>query len=346
VRFIVTEALFVLPLISLLVGFSASALGSWLSVIDQPGGEHKTHSIPTPLVGGMAIATPFLLACALELWQSPESLLHGALLLAVGAAFLLGYFDDRAPMSSRFRLLAGTALALACVTMVPSFVVEAFNFAFLSEPISLQPFAILFSVLVIVGLMNAVNMADGTNGLACGLCLIWTLFFLVFAPPEVYGVLVVLAVSTFVTLIFNLRGKLFLGDSGSYALGLTISLLSIYVYNNAIGTLHADVVVVWFLVPVVDCLRLMTIRACERRSPTSPDTNHLHHRLHRLVPRSYALLIYWLLVAIPGAFAIAMPSLAGYIVLGVFGVYLGLLGLTSSWLPAVKLKIQASYSPD
>jgi hypothetical protein len=58
------------------------------------------------------------------------------------------------------------------------------------------------------------------------------------------------------------------------------------------------------------------------------------------------LLIYWLLVAIPGAFAIAMPSLAGYIVLGVFGVYLGLLGLTSSWLPAVKLKIQASYSPD
>jgi UDP-GlcNAc:undecaprenyl-phosphate GlcNAc-1-phosphate transferase len=228
--------------------------------------------------------------------------------------------------------------------MVPSFVVEAFNFAFLSEPIPLHPFAILFSVLVIVGMMNAVNMADGTNGLACGLCLIWTLFFLVYAPPEAFAVLVVLGVSIFVTLIFNLRGRLFLGDSGSYALGLTISLLSIYVYNNAIGTLHADIVVVWFLVPVVDCLRLMTIRVCERRSPTSPDTNHLHHRLDRVVPAPYALFIYWLLVALPGAFAIALPSLAGYFVLGVFGVYLGLLVLTSSWLSAVKHKIQASYS--
>jgi hypothetical protein len=88
----------------------------------------------------------------------------------------------------------------------------------------------------------------------------------------------------------------------------------------------------------------MTIRVCERRSPTSPDTNHLHHRLDRVVPAPYALFIYWLLVALPGAFAIALPSLAGYFVLGVFGVYLGLLVLTSSWLSAVKHKIQASYS--
>ncbi len=122
-----------------------------------------------------------------------------------------------------------------------------------------------------------------------------------------------------------------MGDSGAYALGMAIALLTIYVYNTTSGTLHADVVVVWFIVPVLDCLRLMVTRISERRSPGSPDADHLHHRLQRLLPRWAALFQYWALVAVPGALAIAMPSLAPAMVLAVSGIYLSLLVLTSDW---------------
>ena len=48
---------------------------------------------------------------------------------------------------------------------------------------------------------------------------------------------------------------------------------------------NADAVVAWFIVPVIDCLRLMAGRALQRRSPMTPDTDHLHHRLQKIMPK-------------------------------------------------------------
>ncbi len=318
-----------LILISLAICFHATTVGTWLKVIDHPDGTRKTHSAATPLVGGLALTAPFLMACAYRLWESPDRAVVGALMIAVGGAFLVGFLDDRSPTPVRFRILAVIALVLVSLEIAPAFVVAHFNFSFLGEAIQLNPFTGIFTVLVVVGMLNAMNMTDGMNGLLCGLSLIWSVFLLFYAPPQIAPLLVLLAICIFVTMIFNLRGRLFLGDSGAYALGMAIPLLTIYVYNSTSGTLHADVVVVWFIVPVLDCLRLIVTRLSEHRSPGSPDTNHLHHRLQRLLPRWGALLQYWALVAVPGAIAIAMPSLAPVMVATVVGLYIGLLVLTS-----------------
>ncbi len=333
-----------LPLVSLGVGFRAHAIGTWLRVVDHPDGTRKTHSAATPLVGGLAVTAPFLMACAYRLWESPDSAVAGALVIAVGGAFLLGFFDDRKPMAVSVRFFAVIALVLVSLGIAPAFMVAHFNFSFLGEAIQLHSFSIIFTVLVVVGMLNAMNMVDGMNGLLCGLCLIWSVFLLFYAPPQIAPVLVLLANCILVTMIFNLRGRLFLGDSGAYALGMAIALLTIYVYNTTSGTLHADVVVVWFIVPVLDCLRLMVTRIGEHRSPWSPDANHLHHRLQRLLPRWAALFQYWALVAVPGAFAIAIPSLAAVIVLTVSGIYLGLLVLTSEWFVG-RLRGSAASEP-
>ncbi len=58
---------------------------------------------------------------------------------------------------------------------------------------------------------------------------------------------------------YNLLGNLFLGDAGSYSIGATIGLLMIYVHNEADGALPMLTVVLWLVVPVVDCLRVMMI---------------------------------------------------------------------------------------
>ena len=178
-------------------------------------------------------------------------------------------------------------------------------------------------------MMNAINMLDGMNGLAGGLCLIWTLFLLVYAPPEIFSLLVLLALCLFVSLVFNLADKLFLGNSGSYACGLTISLLTIYTYNKSPVRLPADVVVVWFIVPVLDCLRIMLTRALQGRSPLSADTNHLHHCLQRWLPKRWVVISIWALVTIPGLAAMVVPSWTLAAVLATTGVYAGLFVLSS-----------------
>jgi UDP-GlcNAc:undecaprenyl-phosphate GlcNAc-1-phosphate transferase len=340
----VLPAIFVLVLVSLLVGLYASTLGKCLGVIDNPGQLHKTHHKPTPLVGGFAIALPVITYCALSLWERPDNSVHAALFVTISGAFIMGYFDDRRSLPSLFRLLCGVALALTSISILPASVVPDFDFTFLSQPILLTPFAVAFSVLVIVGMMNAINMLDGMNGLASGACLIWALFLLFYAPPDIFPLVVLLALCLFVTLIFNLRGKLFLGDSGSYATGLTIALVTVYTYNMTEGRLYADIVVAWFIVPVIDCLRLMAVRAFERRSPMSADTKHLHHRLVRLMPKGWVVMTIWAMVALPGLVSLVVPSWTLPAVLAVTGTYSALLLLSSDLLTARK-KSMGGISP-
>lgn len=322
-------SVYLLPIIAVLVGLGALPLGKRLGVMDIPGLSHKTHDRPTPLVGGFSVALPLLVYCMLRLWDRPDSILYAALTITLGGAFFMGFFDDRRHLPSLFRLLYGVALALTAIAIVPAFVVPHFDFAFLSAPLWLTPFATAFSVLVIVGMMNAVNMMDGMNGLASGLCLIWAFFLLFYAPPEIFPLVTLLTLCLFVALMFNLRGKLFLGDSGTYVAGLTISLLTVYTYNMTEGRLYADAVVAWFIVPVVDCLRLMAVRAVHRRSPMSPDTNHLHHRLQRLMPKAWVVPAVWAMVALPGLVAMVVPPWTLGAVLSVTILYFGLLVVSS-----------------
>lgn len=335
-----SPAVFVLPVLSILIGLRAQKIGRCLGIIDHPGHLHKTHEEPTPLVGGFSVALPTLSFCVVYLWQRPDSLLYSALMVGISGAFLMGFFDDRRSLSSSFRLLYGTALALVSIAILPAFVVRDFDFTFLSDPVPLAPFAVGFSVLVIVGMMNATNMIDGVNGLAGGLCLIWTLLLLYYTPPETFPILLLLALCLSVTLIFNLRGKLFLGDSGTYSLGLAISLLTIYTYNKSELRLPADTIVAWLIVPVLDCLRLMVGRALNRRSPMVADTNHLHHLLQRLLPKSWVVITIWLMVVAPGFMSIAVPDLTLPAVLTVAVLYIGIVLWTSRRSADVKHSIK------
>ena len=111
-----------------------------------------------------------------------------------------------------------------------------------------------------------------------------------------------------ILLPYNLLGALFLGDAGSYSIGATIGLLMIYVHNQADGALPMLTVVLWLMVPVVDCLRVMMTRSGDERSPLSADKNHLHHRLARHWRWPICLLIYLGLVAAPGSVGRSVPG--------------------------------------
>jgi UDP-GlcNAc:undecaprenyl-phosphate GlcNAc-1-phosphate transferase len=80
-----------------------------------------------------------------------------------------------------------------------------------------------------------------------------------------------------VILGFNLRGKLFLGDGGAYALGILMGCGAILTYSANPGTVFADTIVVWLALPVFDCLRVIFRRKLAGESPFLPQRDHLHH---------------------------------------------------------------------
>ncbi|MBT4486250.1 MAG: undecaprenyl/decaprenyl-phosphate alpha-N-acetylglucosaminyl 1-phosphate transferase [Rhodospirillaceae bacterium] len=294
--------------ISALFSVFARPIGARLGVMDAPDGMRKIHPVVTPLTGGLAVGLPTLLA-----------LLHGALAtsflplyLAMAAAglacLLLGLLDDRAHIRPTYRLLLSLLLALAVLEVVPALKVTFLHFSFLGQVLFLEEFALVFTAICIVGLQNAVNMADGKNGIVMGLCLFWCLELLLFAPDHVRPVLFALGAALVVALAFNLRGRIFLGDSGSYSLSFIIALLAIYVYDIAFTTLPADLIVLWFLIPVVDCLRVMASRVARGQSPFASDRGHLHHFLYRRLPWRWGLAVYLGLAGVPGLLASFAPD--------------------------------------
>ena len=86
--------------------------------------------------------------------------------------------------------------------------------------------------------------------------------------------------------------------------------LTLHVYAVGFEELHADVIALWFLIPIVDALRLMAARLIAGNSPFAADRNHFHHLLQELLPWHWGwrLGLYLGLVAVPGALAISYPD--------------------------------------
>lgn len=294
--------------LTLAICMFADTVARLLRVVDVPDGSRKRHSGQTPLVGGLAVLLPVLLV-ALGLSTSiQDAPFYLTLAGAMGALFVLGLIDDRKRIRPIWRLICSAALSVMVLRIFPEFEVRFLHFSVVEHSVRLGTWAAVFSVLCLVGLQNAVNMADGKNGLVLALSLVWGAMLFLYSPPGLQPILIIFLAAVAVALPFNLRGRLFLGDSGAYALSVLLGLLAIYVYNRGIRGPAADVVALWFLIPVVDCLRLIVVRILTGKSPFRGDANHLHHVLNHLMPWRWGLLVYVGFVAIPSLLAWAYPE--------------------------------------
>ncbi len=292
----------------------AGPLGRAFGLLDFPDtdGGRKRHAEITPLVGGIALAVSALLACVLTvrlLPSGPWVVQHLVWLGSVTAAmYVVGFFDDRFHLSPLLRLaLAMLALFLTLMS-APDFSLGMLRFAGQDHVLLLGGWGDWFALLCLVGLLNAVNMADGKNGIILCLGLVWTAVLACHLGDAFAPVLSGVGVALAVLLVFNLRGRLFMGDGGSYALSALFGLLAIYAYNNDFAAMRADDVAVMFAVPVFDTVRLMTVRLVAGRSPFLGDRDHLHHHLHQRFGWPLGLWVYVALVALPNAAALVWPG--------------------------------------
>lgn len=281
----------------------APKVADLLKVIDNPGAQdHKKHLKPTPLVGGLAAIPP---AMAMLVYANSTSLASdaqapavSALLLAGLSSMLVGFFDDRRHIPALTRLLLCALIFGITVAIAPEITVTTLDIQGLAFRLELGVLAVPFTMLCLLAFQNAVNMADGRNGLVTGLALIWLINLLSYNPGFLLLSLIALTLSLLLVTAANIGGRLFLGDAGSYGLGAIIGLSTIWVHRQNIG-LHTIDVAIMFFFPICDMFRLIVFRILSGRHPFAADHHHLHHYLDRSIGWMWGRNIYLVAAGMP-----------------------------------------------
>ena len=292
---------------------------------------------PVPRFGGIGIAGGFV-AVLLLLAFVPlkakgidlRTLLGGNLgvvLLGGSAACLLGFWDDLFVIRARYKFAGQVGIALLTVVYGP--VVESVNLPFFGTQISLGALAIPLTMLWIVGLMNAINLVDGIDGLAGGIAMVAVGFMAIIAGiwnhPEWVLVCLVLCGATLGFWVFNKpTAAIFMGDSGSMLLGYLLATLALEVARvPQTGVVHLAPVVI-LAIPILDTIFALFRRYLKGIPFYSADRDHLHHRLLQRGLRPWqALTVLLGLGTLFGGLGVGMllrPEWQGYLVLAALGL--------------------------
>lgn len=280
-----------------------------LNWLDQPS-PRRTHTQPTPRIGGLPLAAAFLAALlfTLSFPRGDEHELPRVLGLILGTALIavVGLVDDVRELKpvALFAMQFGAAgIAIASgvrITEIPNPLGGAG--IFLSEWLG-----IAFTLFWIVGMMNTLNFLDGLDGLVGGVtCIAGAVLFLHTFRLEQYSLaLLPLALigAALGFLFFNFPpARIFLG-SGAYILGFALAVLSI------IGGAKVATALLALAIPILDVAWQILNRLRAGRSPFSGDRGHLHHRLYDMGFSTRAIvLFYYALTALFGALALWLPS--------------------------------------
>ena len=283
----------------------------------------KVHTMPVPRLGGLSFFPVILMSMFLVIgfrlyfWDMDTSslsfnMLYEYLFLFVGMTllYLVGVCDDLVGVGYRYKFAVQIAAAFLLVLSGNWFDSFGGLFGIYSVPVWV---GVPFTVFIVVYITNAINLIDGIDGLASGLCCIAlsvlsVIFFL--RGQYVYALLAICTLGILMPFwCYNVFGnanrghKLFMGDAGSLTLGYVISFLIIHmsVTNEVSPTLSNPYMVIAFstvLVPLLDVIRVVLHRLREHKNPFLPDKNHFHHKLLRTGMRVRVVMVTILGIAV------------------------------------------------
>ena len=215
-------------------------------------------------------------------------------------------FDDFYTIKPIFRLFFQLFISGLMIAMSGEYLSNIGNL-FGTGDINLGVFAIPFTMICVVGIMNAFNMIDGLNGICASLALI-PIAYVTYLGNFSYGLLIPIgAILGF--LAYNLgylgkRRRVFLGDSGSNMLGFAVAFICIEYSQNINHLSYINPVTALWLVfiPLVDCVAVMTVRVINGITPFTPGRDHLHHRLLNIGIKPKMILIIFILLSVSLSF--------------------------------------------
>jgi len=274
------------------------------------------HTVAVPRLGGIGI---FLsLAVAVAFYLVPDRFSFG-FLAGLLIIVLTGLIDDIKPLSHRFKF-AGEIAAVVAFVGVSGSELSGVGNLFGFGDVAFGPLAFMATVFCMVGLINAMNLSDGLDGLAGGMAIIAALFFAIlgYKTGQINVMIIALALagSLLGFLLYNgFPARLFMGDVGSLMIGYTCAVLAVQIMNAPTHAFAIQPITIALIlaVPLLDTLVVMGARMLKGMSPFKPDKTHLHHRLMGLgLSQNQAVSIMYMLMFVYCAIALLGLHVAAY----------------------------------
>lgn len=258
------------------------------NIVDNPNAR-KLQRNPVPVMGGVAVFFGLVSGlCVSGIFVNVNELLP--VIVAMSVMLCVGVIDDVSELSPwlRFVIEIAVVLMLIFTTHISLDSLQGL-WGFYDLPLWLSAPLTIFAV---VGMINAINLIDGVDGLSSGFCMMASIAFgALFIMTGNYDMAVLAAITMgslmpfFFHNVFGDRSKMFIGDGGSLMMGVAMSayvVAVISVRDEAFDAMPDGMGLVAFTmavmaVPVFDTLRVMTMRILRRTSPFRPDKTHLHH---------------------------------------------------------------------
>ncbi len=258
-------------------------------IVDKPNAR-RLNRVPIPVLGGVGVFMGFTAAFCVS------GVIHGieipfACFAAITMMLFVGLLDDIRDLKPKTKFMAqivAIIILIFCCNLKIDNLHGIFGIYEIPDFLSIP-----LTIFACVGLINAINLIDGIDGLSSGYGIAAGILFCLYGHMQGNSLNTLISISTigalipfFVYNVFGTKNKMFIGDAGSHFLGIIFCLLTL-------NTIHADATIndkestncyIAFCLavmahPVMDTLRVMTMRICNGYSPFKADKTHLHHAI-------------------------------------------------------------------
>lgn len=259
-------------------------------LMDNPN-QRSSHIQKTPTLGGIAFFYTLIFALFFikgrDVFDEAIYIIPGLTIL-----FIVGLKDDLVVLSPGSKLMA-QVLAIAFILANESFTIYSLNGFLNINEIPYYLYLVIGAFIMLI-IINSYNLIDGIDGLASVvgivIMIIYTTIF--YITEEYFFALISITLNATLMAFFGFnvssRRKIFMGDTGSLIVGFVISILTLkflalgpqdytelpFLLENA-----PLIAIAILIVPLFDTARVFTIRVANKKSPFSPDRNHIHHVL-------------------------------------------------------------------
>ena len=252
--------------------------------------ERSSHTKIVPATGGVALFISWLLIIIMNVVFVDYSLGNNLYFYALAGIIIsiVGFYDDLKEIPSILKLVM-QIFVFFIISFSDNILINSFHGLFGIYEIGYYE-SVAFSLFVFIVVVNSINLVDGIDGLSASLSLFFLLItaYFYYQTEYQYLILIISFSSTlvvFLTFNYSLKRKIFLGDTGSLGLGLCIASLALGFLNTShpsygIFPINPSLFVVLMLAyPLLDVIRVFTIRLYNNKSFMTADRNHIHHKL-------------------------------------------------------------------
>ena len=294
-NFLIFTIIIILISIEFLLLSYSKKIGNAISLVDLPDRIRKFHNTPVPLVGGIILCTVIFLN-SISFFFLKVNFLEFEIVFFLVCLTIFGLIDDKYNLNANFKLIFLIFFFTVFFLLNSELLVSKLRFSSFRFELNFYEYLIIpFTVFCCLLLINSINMFDGKNGLCASIQLIILIFLTYYIFKDQYYIyrrlnffegelvfiyLYFLYLCTF--LIFNIKGKVFLGDSGAYLGSFIIIYLILNVYSKNLF-LNCEQIFFLLLVPGIDMLRVFLVRIFNRKNPFEADAQHLHHLISKKI---------------------------------------------------------------